>query len=222
MIYKQLSGLQISHETVGEAVRELGIRLGSSEGELLSLVSKIREKDKPILLAANKIDLHEAKENFTRLKGKHRMIPCSSESELALREAAEHGMINYLPGSGGFTVSKDLSPQQRKALDFIQKNVLEIYGSTGVQQALNSAAFELLDMIAVYPVANIGKLSDKSGNVLPDSHLVKRGTRLRDFAYKIHKEIGEKFIGGLDVQKKKIGAEYELKDGDIVEILTGK
>ena len=39
---------------------------------------------------------------------------------------------------------------------------------TGVQFAINVAVFKLLRMNAVYPVAEASKLSDKSGNIIPD------------------------------------------------------
>ena len=222
LIHKQLSGLQMTHETIKQAVKELGITMDSDEGELLELIGYVREIDKPILIAANKIDLKEAQNNFEVLREKYRdIIPCSAESELALREAAEHDMIDYIPGDKRFDMISDrLSERQINALEFIRKSVLERYGSTGVQQALNKAVFDILRMIVVYPVANMNKLSDKSGNILPDAFLVKKGTKLKEFAFKIHKEIGEHFIGGLDISKKKIGAEYELKNGDIVEILV--
>jgi ribosome-binding ATPase YchF (GTP1/OBG family) len=80
--------------------------------------------------------------------------------------------------------------------------------------------FDILDYVVVYPVADINKLSDKKGNVLPDAFLVKKGTTLKEFAFIIHTDIGEKFIGGIDAKsKKKLGADYELKNNDVVEIL---
>jgi ribosome-binding ATPase YchF (GTP1/OBG family) len=83
--------------------------------------------------------------------------------------------------------------------------------------------FDFLNYIVVYPVANITKMCDKRGNVLPDAFLVKKGTTLKEFAAKIHSEMADKFIGGIEHEtKKKIGAEYELKDGDIVEIIFGR
>ncbi|MCK4715050.1 MAG: TGS domain-containing protein, partial [Candidatus Aenigmarchaeota archaeon] len=57
------------------------------------------------------------------------------------------------------------------------------------------------------------------GNVLPDAYLVPNGTTLKELAFMIHTQFGENFIGGLDLSKKKIGADYELKDGDVVEIM---
>ena len=100
--------------------------------------------------------------------------------------------------------------------------MLRKYGSTGVQQALNTLVFGMLRYIVVYPVANIGRYSDKKGNVLPDAHLVKEGTTLRELAGKVHSDMADKFIGGLDLDKKKVGADYVLRDGDVIEILFSR
>jgi GTP diphosphokinase / guanosine-3',5'-bis(diphosphate) 3'-diphosphatase len=42
-----------------------------------------------------------------------------------------------------------------------------------------------------------------------------------DFAYAIHSDIGD-FTSGAKVNNKLVGLETELRNGDIVEILTGK
>ena len=105
-------------------------------------------------------------------------------------------------------------------MKFIQKNVLEKYGSTGIQKCLNKTVFDVLEYIVVYPVADSNKLSDKKGNILPDVYLVKKGTTMKEFAFIIHSDIGEKFIGGLDAKKKiKLGCYVELKNNDFVAIL---
>jgi ribosome-binding ATPase YchF (GTP1/OBG family) len=92
-----------------------------------------------------------------------------------------------------------------------------------VQECLDRAVFELLNYIVVYPVANANRMSDKKGNVLPDALLVPKGTKLKEFAAKVHTEMAEKFIGGIDSEtKRKLGADHEVKNGDVVEILFGK
>lgn len=223
LIYKQLSGLQISLEAIQKALKATSISEKSSDEDLLKFISIICEQSKPIIIAANKIDLKEAQENFERLKKTHKnIVPCSAESELALREAEQHGLIKYIPGESSFEITGELNEKQKQALEFIKKNVLEKYGSTGVEEVLRNAVFDLLKMIVVYPVANIGKLTDTKGNVLPDAFLVPEGTMLKQFAEKIHTDMAERFIGGLNLEKRKIGADYILKDGDVVEILFSK
>jgi hypothetical protein len=99
--------------------------------------------------------------------------------------------------------------------------VLAKYDGTGVQKCINSAVFEVLKLIAVYPVENEGKLTDSKGNVLPDARLLPQGSTAIDLAYKIHTDIGDKFIGAIDCKtKKKIGRDTVLKDGDVIKILV--
>jgi ribosome-binding ATPase YchF (GTP1/OBG family) len=217
MIAKQLSGLDIKEDEIKEALKE-------ADPESKEFVSILRRISKPILIAANKIDVPETQKNFERLKENYEIMPCSAESELALKEAAHHGLIKYVPGGNDFEIiSENLNEKQKSALEFIKKNVLKKFCSTGVQEILNSMAFDVLNQIVVYPVADINKMSDKSNHVLPDAFLVPKGLTLKDFAAKIHSTMADKFIGGIEQKtKKKIGAEYELKDGDIIEIIFGR
>jgi len=214
LLADQLSGLGITEDHIKKALKE-------AEPESLEFASVLRKISKPIITAANKIDLPEAQDIFQRMQNSERpVVPCSADSELALKEAAKHGLIRYVPGSPDFEMTGSLTDKQRTALEFIRENVLRKYGSTGVQNCLNSMVFEVLNLIVVYPVANITHLSDQHGNILPDTHLVPKGTTLKELAFRIHSDIGENFIGGLDLERRKIGAEHVLKDGDVVEILV--
>ncbi|HEV8361569.1 MAG TPA: TGS domain-containing protein [Candidatus Thermoplasmatota archaeon] len=54
-------------------------------------------------------------------------------------------------------------------------------------------------------------------------HLWKRSATTKDFAYKAHTELGEHFIRAVDARTKRvIGADHELKMGDVVRIVAGK
>lgn len=219
ILTQQLSGLEISKENIERALEK------ASLADIKNFARVLRQISKPILIAANKIDLKEAKENFERLKEKYPYaIPTSSEAEVALKKAAEKNLIDYLPGNGFKIVDKSkLDESQIKVLELIEKEIIEKYGSTGVQTCLNRAVFDLLNYIAVYPVADSKKLSDNEGNVLPDVFLVPKGISLKDFAFKIHTEIGEKFICGIDARtKRKLSADYQVKDKDVIEIAFSK
>jgi ribosome-binding ATPase YchF (GTP1/OBG family) len=79
----------------------------------------------------------------------------------------------------------------------------------------------LLNYIVVFPVEDENKLTDGNGRVLPDAYLLPKGATALDLAYKIHSDIGDKFIGAIDCRtKRKIGKETELKNGDIIKIIT--
>ena len=151
-------------------------------------------------------------------------IPCSAESEIALREAARAGLISYVPGEKNFTILQEerLNEKQKKALQFIQQQILEVYSSSGVQEALDSAVFKLLQYLAIFP-GGVSKLEDKDGNVLPDCFLLPPKSTALDFAYKIHTTIGDTFIKAIDVKKKMIvGKDHKLKNRDVVEIVCSK
>ncbi|WP_456420251.1 TGS domain-containing protein, partial [Methanocaldococcus infernus] len=75
--------------------------------------------------------------------------------------------------------------------------------------------------IVVYPVEDENKFSDKEGNVLPDAFLMRKGDTARDLAYKIHTDLGERFLYAIDARKKiRLGADYELKHNDIIKIVA--
>ena len=107
-------------------------------------------------------------------------------------------------------------------MQFIKENILAKYKTTGVQDVLDKAVFELLKHIAVYPVAT-SKLTDKDNNVLPDCFLVPENITALDFAYKVHTDIGDNFIKAIDLKTKKpVGKEHSLNNGDVIEIVTSK
>ena len=225
VIFEQLSGTGILIEDVIEALRTVNPNYGKWEEEdLIEFVRNLLNIAKPSLVIANKADLPGARENIERMQEKYpRVIPTSAESELALMNATRAGLISYISGDSSFEIlEKDkLNANQIKALEYIQTNILDVYGSTGIQKALNTAVFELLNMIVVYPVGDEHKLTDQKGNVLPDAFLVPKGSTPREFAYIIHTDIGDKFMHAVDARSKmRVASDYELKDGDIISIVT--
>jgi hypothetical protein len=221
VIAKQLSGLGIGDKEIENIISEAGVP--ENEDELFNFVRRVRKVSKPMLIAANKIDVPESEKNIKPLQKQFSdriIIPCCAEAELALRRAEQKGLIKYTPGSNSFKLIKTgLEEKQKKALEFISK-LLEAHGSTGVQSCLNRTVFDLLGYIVVYPVENENKLTDKHGNVLPDAMLVPAGTTAKDLAFRIHTDIGKKFISAINCRtKRRIGADAELKNGDIIKIL---
>ena len=225
VLFDQLSGTGILIEDVIEALRTVSPDYGKWEEEdLIEFVRNLLNIAKPSLVIANKADLPGARENIERMQEKYpRVIPTSAESELALMNATRAGLISYISGDSSFEIlEKDkLNANQIKALEYIQTNILDVYGSTGIQEALNAAVFDLLDMIVVYPVGDEHKLTDQKGNVLPDAFLVPKGSTPREFAYIIHTDIGDKFMHAVDARKSmRIASDYELQDRDIIKIVT--
>jgi ribosome-binding ATPase YchF (GTP1/OBG family) len=179
-----------------------------------------------MLIVANKIDRPAAEENVEHLKESgYKVVPCSAEAELALRRAGEKGLIDYKSGDCKLTAKnpEKLTQAQKRALEAIQEQILYKFGATGVQEAMNTAFFELLQMVTVYPVEDSEHLSDHKGRVLPDVYLVPFGTTARELAYIIHTELGESFIHAIDIRgKNRIGEDYVLKDRDVVSIVSAK
>ena len=219
-----LSGLRVSEGQIKTVLDEMKISEASqfTEEKIREFAKTLRERSKPILMAANKIDV-DSKGNFERLKEKYDMTPVCAEAELALREAAKKELIEYTPSDRDFTVKAQLEDKQKKALDFVKARILDKYGSTGVQQTLNRIVFHTLKQIVVYPVENENKISDSKGNVLPDSYLITEGSTALDLAFKVHTDIGSKFINAIDCKTKmRVGKDHQLKDGDVLKIVAGR
>ena len=230
VLEERLSGLQIKRTHIFEAIRTAELNpekpTSWSEEDFIKFVDTLRKVAKPMLIAANKIDIPPAEENVERLKELgYIVVPCCAEAELALRRASEKNLIEYTPGDCNFKIlqREKLTESQLKALETIREKILLKYGSTGVQDAINTAFFKLLNMIVVYPVEDIEHLTDHKGNVLPDAYLVPYGTTAREFAYIIHSELGETFIYAIEARnKKRVGETYILKDRDVISIVSAK
>jgi len=228
-VANQFSGLKVKEEHVKLALLKLNLSSRPStwnEKELLRFASELRKQSKPMIIAANKIDTLPGKDNYEKLKKKFPdriMIPCSADSELALREAAKHNLIDYTPGERTFNMKNELNEKQRQALEKIKKNVLDEFETgTGVQEILNYAVFNLLKYLAIFP-AGSHKLVDSKGKILPDCFLLPPGSTALDFAYFLHTDFGKNFIRAIDARTKKIlGRDYKLKHRDALEIVTGR
>jgi len=228
---KKLSGLGITIADIEGALSETNLLRKKpsrwTEDELKNFIRILREKSKPIIIAANKSDLPAAEDNIKRLRkelsSKYLVIPTSAESELALRKAASKNLIKYLPGDSDFEIIGEVTPKQRKVLEYIREKVLKKWGSTGVQQVINAAFLDVLEMLAVFPVENENKYTDHHGRVLPDVYLVPKGTTAREFAYMIHTDLGEKFISAVDVKtKKRLSADFKLEHRMVIKIIAGR
>jgi len=224
---EKLSGLGLKRYHIEDAIRKTGLTGKPSawtKQELAKLIAVLRKSGKPMLLAANKIDLPSSKKNLPKLKESGNMtVPVSAEAELALRRATEKHLIHYKPGDADFAISTsaDLKPQQKDALEMIRKQVLSTEGATGVQECINDAFFKLLNMIVVFPVEDPERKTDHSGNVLPDAILIQRGSTLKDLAMRIHTDLGENLLYGVNARNgMRLGEGHVLNNGDIVSIVS--
>jgi ribosome-binding ATPase YchF (GTP1/OBG family) len=230
LLESRLSGLAIKRYHIIESLRKTDLNLDKptlwKDEDVLQFLDILRSISKPTLIAANKIDLPTAENNVQRLiDSGYTVVPCSAEAELALRRAGEKGLIDYTPGDCKLTIkpNEKLTTAQNRALAAIQEQILYKFGSTGIQEAINTAFLELLQMVAVYPVEDSEHLSDHKGRVLPDVYLVPYGTTARQLAYIIHTELGDSFIHAIDIRgKNRIGEDYVLKNRDVISIISAK
>lgn len=223
-IAKRFSGLGVRDYQVHSVLQKTGLAAKKhtewTDGDIDALVSELRRQTKPILIAANKADLCGDLGILDRIE--LRSVPCSAESELLLRKASKAGLVEYVPGTDSFTIKSDadVSPQQKKALDLVA-SILSKTGSTGVQAALNSAVFDLLGLVVVYPVEDETKLTNKDGQILPDAKLLPKGSTAQDLAETVHADIAKGFLYAIDCKtKQRIGHDHTLQDGDVIKIVS--
>lgn len=222
-VAERLSGIGITEAMATMALRDAGLA-GKPPADwpadgLASLAQALRRRSKPILVAWNKADLVPEQ----TLQALEAQVPRSArvcaQSELALAKADLAGAVAYTPGSGTFTPGEALTDAQRRGLEYIQHKVLDRFGSTGLHAALEAAVFGMLDRIPVFPVEDDHKLTDKDGRVLPDCHLVPKGTTAKQLAYRVHTDLGDHFVRGIDCRTRRaVGADHELAAGDVVRI----
>ncbi|NHK31601.1 MAG: DUF933 domain-containing protein [Asgard group archaeon] len=227
LLSEKLTGLKINQNHIKKALTDSKLNASIptkwSEDDLYDFLSILRRIAKPMILAANKIDLEGAEDNFNRIKEKYTedLIPSSALAEYFLRKFAEKEIISYTPGDSDFSLLLEdkLSDKDKSALEKIRTNILQKYGSTGIQDLINRAVFDIMDVIAIYPVEDQHKYTDHNGNVLPDVYLVKKGTTAREFAGIIHQDLAKSFINAILVKtQRRIGENYELQDGDVIKI----
>lgn len=229
-VFEALAGLKVRLDQVQRSLREtdlVGTELKNwKSDDIERFASKIRDLAKPTMIIANKMDLAYAEQNYKRLGhefGRALVTPCSADAELALRRAEEKGYIGYIPGEETFQVlaPSKLTPEQSKALVYVQQRVFTKWIRTRVQFALNSCVFKLLNMNCVYPVEDETKFSDKKGNTLPDVLLVPYNATLSDVAGHIHTELAQTMIHGIDARTGvRLPADYIVRDRDVIKIVA--
>ncbi|MHA2072863.1 MAG: TGS domain-containing protein, partial [Candidatus Thorarchaeota archaeon] len=169
-----------------------------------------------------------AEENYGRLKEMFPdllVVPVSALAEKVLKDLEKKSVIKYIPGNDDFEILKgdDLKDAEVEQLEKLREHILKKYGGTGVQNILNKAVFEYLNMITVYPVQDSTSLTDGDGNVLPDVYLVPEGTTAKEFAGHIHTDLMESFIHAIDARTKmRISDKHVLKDRDVICVVSAK
>ena len=227
VLKKRLSGLGVTEAALEKVVSKLNLQNKKfkswTEQEIFDLCQNIRRDVKPVIIAANKADISTSQINLPRLTEKYaNVVPCASELEMLLRKAVKNGFIHYLPGDSSFEIKENtqLSDKQKQALEIVSTFIKE-HGSTGVQEVINLACFNLLEKIVVYPVEDDSKLSDKKGNILPEAYLLNKESTAKDLAHAVHEELGKGFLFAIDVRtKRRLGADHILKNNDVIKFVS--
>lgn len=222
----QFSGLKVNEDDVKQVLLKGNydpkIPTSWTNEQIKKFSHDLRHLTKPMIIAANKSDKPNANENIEKIKELYpnlKIIPCSSDSELALREAHNAKLIEYIPGENDFKITGEVNDKQKAALNSIKENVLKQYNSTGIQEILNFVVFTLLKYKAIFPAGS--KLKDSKGNILADCFLLPQNATALDFAYFLHTDIGDNFIKAIDVMTKQaVGKDHVLKHRDGIEIMV--
>lgn len=232
LLLEKLSGLKITRVHILKAMRDSNLKAESvdkwTDEETREFVRTLQKISKPIIIAANKIDRPNAEDNFRRLEEEfpdYLVVPVSALTEKVLKDLEQKGIIKYIPGDDDFEILDpgSLKESELDQLEKIKEHILKKFGGSGVQNLLNRAVFDYLHMITVYPVHDANSLTDSDGNVLPDVYLVPEGTTAKEFAGHIHTDLMESFIHGLDARTKmRISDKHELKDRDVIKIVSAK
>ena len=223
-IAKRFSGLGIKDFQVQETLQKLGFMSKNpkqwSQNDIESFAKQLRSGTKPMVIAANKADLCQDLDIVKKISDE--VILCSAETELLLRKASKAGIIHYSPGDEGFTLveGQEIPLPQRKALDLV-KSVFEKIHCTGIQKILNTAVFDLLQFIVVYPVEDETKLCNKDGVILPDAKLIPQDSTAKYLASLVHADIAQGFLHAIDCKtKQRISGDQKLKNGDVIKIVS--
>lgn len=222
-VAEKLGGIGITEVRAAAALRDAHLAgkrpTDFTAADLGALASAVRRASKPMLLALNKADATPPAQLARLQQALPGSIPVAAQAELALQKGTASGMLSYLPGQADFALLGTPTAAQAKGLEYIRTHVLQPMGSTGVTAVLERAAFDLLRLIPVFPVEDEGTLADKQGRVLPDCHLVPKGTTARQLAYRVHTDLGESFVRAVDCRTKRaIGADHELLAGDVIKV----
>ncbi len=229
VIAERLSGLKIKRDHVERALQSSNLKhlekdkaIKWTTEDLVLLCREIQRVGKPIVIGANKIDRPTAPKHFDHLKQSLPMVvPMSALAELVLQRFKDQKKIEYDPLKGKLKIIGELKKKEEDTVQKIKENILEKYGSTGVYQILNFVAFNVLNLVAVYPVADVTHFTDQDGNVLPDVFLVPKGTTSKEFAAYIHQDLAKNFIHAIDARThRRISDKYELQHRDIIKIVA--
>ena len=223
---EQMSAFKTNKDEIKQLILSLGLDLDTDTWDADDrriLAREIRKRTKPMLIAANKMDTPEAQANWDAITSDPAydhltFVPASAHAEDALKTAADNGVVDYTPGDDNFEIVGDPSTEQQAGLEQIRAFMTD-YGGTGVQQAIETALFDVLGCIAVFPGSANGSADEKG--VFRDCFVLPDNATTEDFAYVLHSDIGDGLLHGIDCRtERQVGADHPLTHRDVVEIVS--
>ena len=223
---EQMSAFKTNKDEIKQIILSLGLDLDTETWDAddrQTLAREIRKRTKPMLIAANKMDTPEAQANWDEITSDTAydhltFVPASAHAEGALKTAADNGVVDYTPGDDDFEIVGDPSTEQQAGLEQIRAFMTD-YGGTGVQQAIETALFDVLGCIAVFPGSANGSADEKG--LFRDCFILPDNATTEDFAYFLHSDIGDGLLHGIDCRtERQVGADHALDHRDVVEIVS--
>ena len=228
-----LSGIRVSRDLLKHCATELSFSENTAEwkteAHLLELARALRRRTKPIVIAANKIDLPAAEEGVEKLAREFEgrdVVPVAADAELALQRAREKGWIEYDSAAEKPDIRvlvPDLDERLQHALTKIDESVIRKWGGTGVQRLLETVVFKTLGFIVVFPVEDEKHYADHFGNALPDAVLLPKGSTPLQLAEAIHTDLAKHLLYAINARSKmRLAHDYVLQNGDVIKIVSTK
>lgn len=197
-LFDMFTGYHASQALIHLAFESAGItdknlltipKIEKANAELLvhKLVDKFLRLRFPVLLALNKVDFPDAVQNLKKFQEQFvdmTMVPVSARSECILQKACKDGVLTYQSGASNFEINhqtQDLSEKSKKELIQVKTSVLNVFGDTGVLQAL-SQAVSLRSPVYAFPVncldtcQSISVITKEKPQILRDCIVLKPGT----------------------------------------------
>jgi len=224
---EQMSAFRTNKDEIKRIVLSLDLPLdpdGWDADDREALAREVRKRTKPMVIAANKMDTPAAQANYEAITNDPEyehltVVPASAHAEKALKTADENGAVDYRAGDDAFAITGDVDAEQEAGLDAIRQ-FLDEFGGTGVQRTVETALFDELGAVAVFPGSANGIVTD-DGKVLRDCFVLPAGATAEDFAYHLHSDIGDGFLHAVDCRsERQIAADATLSNRDVVEIVS--
>jgi ribosome-binding ATPase YchF (GTP1/OBG family) len=252
----QFSGYGGTATIVARALDKLALKQPLQDWDdetIKTVVIAFVDEKFPTVYALNKIDHPDADKNISKIAKQEppeRIVLCSAISEVFLRKLAKQDYVRYVPGSefvdtredlvdageadgGGL---KELDEKLRGRIENLKDMVLYRFGSTGVNQVLSRAA-ELLGLVPVFPVRNIGTFGSGEAGVsggdraavFRDCVLVRKGATVGDAFRKIMGDAPLAYVetvGGVRVAEDELvrvgknDVSFWLKTGHSLNVLA--